>query len=219
MLHTADAGNVSVWTDYVDYLVVRCPSKTRLDIPWPNDAECMGSDWCHVLSWYPLFCESLTCWAHSYNCSQADISHLFATQDWKSDQAWSIWILKRVRFGLLSPNHSTPATFGTILGVEQQTTIRHLWLTKRVFLPYIKPLKERVDLVNPWKMTNGRQLLVHFENKTYSENFLYRTEKLIDIPIKDTLHKSLNYSRCRIKSEDLATMDVHCRCHKRNHQS
>ena len=31
--------------------------KSRLNIPWPNDAECMGHVWCHLLCWYPLFCD------------------------------------------------------------------------------------------------------------------------------------------------------------------
>ena len=28
--------------------------KSRLDIPWPNDAECMGHVWYHFSCWYPL---------------------------------------------------------------------------------------------------------------------------------------------------------------------
>ena len=28
--------------------------KSRLDIPWPNDTECMGRVWYHFSCWYPL---------------------------------------------------------------------------------------------------------------------------------------------------------------------
>ena len=33
---------------------VMAQPKSRLDIPWPNDAECMGHIWYHFSCWYPL---------------------------------------------------------------------------------------------------------------------------------------------------------------------
>ena len=33
---------------------VMAQPKSRLDIPWPNDAECMGHVWYHFSCWYPL---------------------------------------------------------------------------------------------------------------------------------------------------------------------
>ena len=36
---------------------VMAQPKSRLDIPWPNDAECTGHVWCHLPCWYPLFCD------------------------------------------------------------------------------------------------------------------------------------------------------------------
>ena len=80
--------------------------KFRLNIPWPNDAECMGHVWCHLLCWYPLFCdvESLASYVRGYGCSQADVLYLRCPLPRKEcEQAWSIRILKRVRFGLLLP--------------------------------------------------------------------------------------------------------------------
>ena len=43
---------------------VMAQPKSRLDIPWPNDAEYTGHVWCHLPCWYPLFCdvESLAGW-------------------------------------------------------------------------------------------------------------------------------------------------------------
>ena len=38
-------------------------------------------------------------------------------------------------------------------------------------------------------MNDGRQFLVHFE--TYSNNLLYKTDKLIDTPVKVTPHNSI----------------------------
>ena len=54
-------------------------------------------------------------------------------------------------------------------------------------------------------MNNGKQLLVHFENKTYSDLLLYQTKKLIDLPVKVTPLRTLNNSRCVICRE-LANM-------------
>ena len=33
---------------------VMAQPKSRLDIPWPNDTECMGHFWYHFSCWYPL---------------------------------------------------------------------------------------------------------------------------------------------------------------------
>ena len=33
---------------------VMAQPKSTLDIPWPNDAECMGHVWYHFSCWYPL---------------------------------------------------------------------------------------------------------------------------------------------------------------------
>ena len=33
---------------------VMAQPKSRLDIPWPNDTECMGHVWYHFSCWYPL---------------------------------------------------------------------------------------------------------------------------------------------------------------------
>ena len=33
---------------------VMAQPKSRLDISWPNDAECMGHVWYHFSCWYPL---------------------------------------------------------------------------------------------------------------------------------------------------------------------
>ena len=36
---------------------VMAQPKSRLDLPWPNDAECTGHVWCHLPCWYPIFCD------------------------------------------------------------------------------------------------------------------------------------------------------------------
>ena len=56
-------------------------------------------------------------------------------------------------------------------------------------------------------MNSGRQLLVNFDKKICSDKLLYRTDKLNDIPVKVTPHRTLNYSRCVIKCQELAGMD------------
>ena len=55
-------------------------------------------------------------------------------------------------------------------------------------------------------MNDGRQLLVHFDNKAYSNNLL-RAHKLIDIPVKVTPHGALNSSTCVISGKELHNMD------------
>ena len=55
-------------------------------------------------------------------------------------------------------------------------------------------------------MNDGKQLLVHFENKAYSDNLL-RADKLIDVPVKVTPHRSLNSSRCVIGCKEFKNMD------------
>ena len=55
-------------------------------------------------------------------------------------------------------------------------------------------------------MNDGKQLLVHFENKAYSDNLL-RADKLIDVPVKVTSHRALNSSRCVIGCKELRNMD------------
>ena len=54
-------------------------------------------------------------------------------------------------------------------------------------------------------MNDDKQLLVHFENKAYSDNHL-RAEKLIDVPVKVTPHRALNSSRCVIGCKELRNM-------------
>ena len=84
-----------------------------------------------------------------------------------------------------------------------------------------KPLTQRSDIFaltkaiegmgGPYKsvkpMNNGRQLLVHFDKKICSDKLLYRTDKLNDIPVKVTPHRTLNYSRCVIWCKEMAGMD------------
>ena len=55
-------------------------------------------------------------------------------------------------------------------------------------------------------MNDGKQLLVHFENKAYSDNLL-RADKLIDVSVKVTHHRALNSSRCVIGCKELRNMD------------
>ena len=55
-------------------------------------------------------------------------------------------------------------------------------------------------------MNDGKQLLVHFQNKAYSDNLL-RADKLIDVPVKVTPHRALNSSRCVISCKELRNMD------------
>ena len=55
-------------------------------------------------------------------------------------------------------------------------------------------------------MNDGKQLLVHFQNKAYSDNLL-RADKLIDVPVKVTPHRALNSSRCVINCKELRNMD------------
>ena len=55
-------------------------------------------------------------------------------------------------------------------------------------------------------MNDGKQLLVHFENKAYSDNLL-RADKLIDVPVKVTPHRTLNSSICVIGCKELGNMD------------
>ena len=84
-----------------------------------------------------------------------------------------------------------------------------------------KPLTQRSDIFallkaiegmgGPYKsvkpMNNGRELLVHFDKKIYSDELLYRTKEWNDIPVKGTPHRTLNYSRCGIWCKKLANMD------------
>ena len=83
-----------------------------------------------------------------------------------------------------------------------------------------RPLTERMDVFalhkaiegmsGPYEsvkpMNNGKQLLVHFENKTYSDLLLYQTKNLIELPVKVTPHRTLNSSRCVISCRELANM-------------
>ena len=55
-------------------------------------------------------------------------------------------------------------------------------------------------------MNDGKQLLVHFGNKAYSDNLL-RADKLNDVPVKVTPHRALNSSRCVIGCKELRNMD------------
>ena len=57
---------------------VMAQPKSRLDIPWPNDAECMGHVWYHFSCWYPLLfdVESLAGCVGGKECSQADVIYL-----------------------------------------------------------------------------------------------------------------------------------------------
>ena len=55
-------------------------------------------------------------------------------------------------------------------------------------------------------MNDSKQLLVHFENKAYSDNLL-RADKLIDVSVKVTPHRALNSSRCVIGCKELRNMD------------
>ena len=57
------------------------------------------------------------------------------------------------------------------------------------------------------QLNRGRQVLVHFDNKKYSENLLIKTDKLVDIPVKVSPHRTLNYKRCVIFCKELAGMD------------
>ena len=84
-----------------------------------------------------------------------------------------------------------------------------------------KPLTQRSDIfalnkaiegmggpyISVKPMNNGKQLLVHFGKKIYSDKLLYRTKELNDIPVKVTPHRTLNYSRCVIWCKELANMD------------
>ena len=82
---------------------VMAQPKSRLDIPWPNDAECMGHVWYLFSCWYPLLfdVESLACCVCGEECSQADVLHLRCPLPGKeSEQTWnSQWVW----FGLLLP--------------------------------------------------------------------------------------------------------------------
>ena len=83
-----------------------------------------------------------------------------------------------------------------------------------------RPLNKRMDVFaldkaiegmsGPYEsvtpMNNGKQLLVHFENKAYNDLLSYQTKKLIDLPLKVTPHRTLNNSRCVISCRELANM-------------
>ena len=83
-----------------------------------------------------------------------------------------------------------------------------------------KPLTDRIDVFAWHKavegmggsyksikpMNDSRQLLVHFDNKAYSD-ILRRTDKLIDIAVKVTAHRALNSSRCVIGCKELRNVD------------
>ena len=56
-------------------------------------------------------------------------------------------------------------------------------------------------------MNNGRQLLVHFDKKNFSDKLLYRTKGLNDISIKVTPRRTLNYLRCVMWGQEFANMD------------
>ena len=55
-------------------------------------------------------------------------------------------------------------------------------------------------------MDDGRQMLVHFDTKAYSDNLL-RADELIDIPVKMTPHRALNFSWCVIGCLELRNID------------
>ena len=73
---------------------VMAQPKSRLDIPWPNDAECMGHVWYHFSCWYPLLfdIESLAGCVGGIlvEYSQADVLYLRCPLPRKeNEQAWS----------------------------------------------------------------------------------------------------------------------------------
>ena len=57
---------------------VMAEPKSRLDIPWPNDTECMGHVWYRFSCWYPLLfdVESLAGCVGGQEYSQADVLYL-----------------------------------------------------------------------------------------------------------------------------------------------
>ena len=57
------------------------------------------------------------------------------------------------------------------------------------------------------QLNGGRQLLVHFDYNKYSENLLNKTDKLVDIPVKVSPLRTLNYKQCAIFCKELAGMD------------
>ena len=65
-----------------------------------------------------------------------------------------------------------------------------------------------VPYISVKPMNNGKQLLVYFGKKVYTDKLLYRTEELNGIPVKITPHRTLNYSRCVIWCMELANLDV-----------
>ena len=71
---------------------VMAQPKSRLDIPWPNDAECMGHVWYHFSCWYQLLfdVQSLAGCVGGQEYSQADVLYLRCPLPRKeSEQAWS----------------------------------------------------------------------------------------------------------------------------------
>ena len=81
-------------------------------------------------------------------------------------------------------------------------TIKNLWHKDHIFFALHKAIHKSVKPMN-----NGRQLLVHFDKKIYSEKLLYKMDKLNDLPVKVTPHRTLNYSGCVIWCKELAGMN------------
>ena len=78
---------LATWPCYV-----MAQPKSRLDIPWPNDVECMGHVWYHFSCWYPLLfdVESLAGCVGGEEYSQADVLYLRCLLPRKeSEQVWS----------------------------------------------------------------------------------------------------------------------------------
>ena len=57
MQHTADAGNISVWSDFVDDPVVRCPGQSpgwTSHGPMTRNARVMSGAICHADTHYSM---------------------------------------------------------------------------------------------------------------------------------------------------------------------
>ena len=108
-----------------------------------------------------------------------------STSNPKNDDAWSLFLVVEA-----ADDNSLPLTRRCSI-FALNTAIKGMGGNYK----FVKPL------------TGGRQLLVHFDNKIYSENLLYMTNKLVDIPVKVSPQRTMNYKRCVIFCKELAGMD------------
>ena len=99
LLATSVYGLICRWPCYV-----MAQPKSRLDIPWPNDVECMCQVWYHFSCWYPVLfdVESLACCVVVRSVVRR-MYYISAAYYHPEKNVSKPRVFKRVRFGLFLP--------------------------------------------------------------------------------------------------------------------